>query len=236
MSTKKKGRKPRSDLENLFPMFQKAYAENKYLDVSKLNSNGTGSRVYELCQTSCRDTLRTKKHINGLNIVSNNYPAYRLAINILKKDANYSNLDQYAQLFANTYGTGVIESPRRSPNGVKSPKSPKYTNKPVVGLPTNLLTGQTGFNLHKSPRPKNTPAPVMQSSNFNVFNSPQIRAQSPVLNQMRQSPVLNQMRQSPVLNQMRQSPIRSSLSPLLTPGTQSSKIQNLLRENNKIQY
>ena len=197
MSTKKKGRKPRTDLENLFPMFQKAYAENKYLDVSKLTSNGTGSRLYDLCQTSCRETLRTRKYINGLNIVSNNYQAYKLAINILKKDANYSTLDSYAQLFASNYGTDVIESPRRSPKGVKSPK---YTNKPVVGVPTNLLTGQTGFNLYKSPRPKNTSVPSVQSSNFNVFNAPQM-PQSPVLNQMRQSPILNQMRQSPGLGQ-----------------------------------
>jgi hypothetical protein len=235
MSTKKKGRKPRSDLENLYPMFQKAYSENKYLDVSKLNTDGTGSRLYELCQTSCRETLRTKKHINGLNIVSNNYQAYRLAISILKKDANYSNLDAYVQLFASNYGTGVIESPRRSPKGVKSPK---YTNKPVVGLPTNLLTGQTGFNLHKSPRNKSSSVSVSSTPTFSVFGSRPIspirQSTSPKLSpRLSASPQLVSRPQTPF-----QSPMRTtgSPSPVLSPGTQSSKIKELLKQNKDNQY
>jgi hypothetical protein len=235
MSTKKKGRKPRSDLENLFPMFQKAYAEDKYLDVSKLNADGTGSRIYELCHTSCRDTMRTKKHIPDLRIVSNNYQSYHLATKILSKHTNYSNLGAFAKAFSELYGNGIVQSPKKSPKGVKSPKSPKYGNVPVVGLPN--LSGQTGRNMLKSPRTKSTSVSVASTPAFSVFGnrqiSPPLRQLSPKLSTSRVSgsPQLLSRPQTPS-----QSPMRTSGSPLLSPGSQSSKIQDLLRANNKIQY
>jgi len=234
MSTKKKGRKPRSDLENLFPMFQKAYADDKYLDVSKLNADGTGSRIYELCHTSCHDTMRTKKHIPDLRIVSNNYQSYNLATKILAKHSNYSNLGAFANAFSELYGTGIIQSPKRSPKGAKSPK---YGNVPVVGLPN--LSGQTGRNMLKSPRNKSTSVSVASTPAFSVFGNRQIssplRQLSPKLSPSRLSgsPQLVSRPQTPSQSPMRTS---GSPSPLLSPGTQASKIQDLLRANNKIQY
>jgi hypothetical protein len=228
MSTKKKGRKPRSDLENLFPMFQKAYAEDKYLDVSKLNADGTGSRIYELCHTSCRDTMRTKKHIPDLRIVSNNYQSYNLATKILSKHTNYSNLGAFARAFSELYGNGIVQSPKKSPKGAKSPK---YGNVPVVGLPN--LSGQTGRNMLKSPRNKSTSMSVASTPAFSVFGnrpiSSPLRQLSPT--RLSGSPQLLSRPQTPS-----QSPMRTSGSPLLSPGSQSAKIQNLLNSNNKIQY
>jgi hypothetical protein len=233
MSTKKKGRKPRSDLENLFPMFQKAYAENKYLDVSKLNSDGTGSRVYDLCHTSCRDTMRTKKHIPDLRIVSNNYQSYYLATKILAKHSNYSNLGAFANAFSELYGTEIIQSPKRSPKGAKSPK---YGNVPVVGVPN--LSGDIGRNLLKSPRNKSSSVSVASTPAFSVFGSRPIspirQSTSPKLSpRLSASPQLLSRPQTPF-----QSPMRTtgSPSPVLSPGTQSAKIKELLKQNKDNQY
>jgi hypothetical protein len=239
MSTKKKGRKLRSDLENLYPMFQKAYAEDAYLDVSKLNADGTGSRKYELCHTSCRDNMRTKKHIPELRIVSNNYQSYNLATKILSKHPNYSNIGAFAKAFSELYGTGIIQSPKKSPKGVKSPK---YGNVPVVGLPN--LSGQTGRNMLKSPRTKSTSVSVASTPAFSVFGnrpiSSPLRQLSPKLSPTRLSgsPQLLSRPQTPSQSPMRTSgsPLLSPGSPLLSPGSQSSKIRDLLRENNKLQY
>ena len=205
-------KKVKTPYENLIPMFQKAYAENKYLDVSKLTSTGTGSRLYELCQTKCNDKLRTKRHIPGLNIVSNNYQAYKQAISILKQNPAYSGLDAYVSEFAKIT-TGTIHSPKKSPGGVKSPK---YSNMPVIGLPTNLLSGQSGSSTMKSPRNKNVAAPSMPSSpTFSVFGSPQIQQ----MQQMQQT-------QSPLLKSLSPS-MRQSSSPQLSPSSQLKQFQNL---------
>jgi hypothetical protein len=199
-------KKVKTPYENLFPMFQKAYDENKYLDVSKLTSTGTGSRLYELCQTKCNDKLRTKRHIPGLNIVSNSYQAYKHAISILKQNPAYASLDAYVSEFAKIT-TGTIASPKRSPKGVKSPK---YSNVPVIGLPTNLLSNQSGSSIMKSPRSKNVAAPSMPSSpTFSVFGSPQM--------QQTQTPLLKSLSPS----------MRQSSSPQLSPSSQLRRFQNL---------
>jgi hypothetical protein len=207
-------KKVKTPYDNLFHMFQKAYTENKYLDVSKLASTGTGSRLYDLCQTKCNDKLRTKRHVQGLNIVSNNYQAYKQAISILKQNPAYSGLDAYVAEFAKIT-TGTIHSPKKSPGGVKSPK---YSNMPVIGLPTNLLSGQSGSSLMKSPRNKNvvSSGSMPSSPTFSVFGSPQMKTQSP-------QPVFRT--QSPLVKSG--TPLLQSSSPRLSPTSQLKQFQNL---------
>ena len=214
MSKEKKVRVKKSAFENLSSMFSKAVNNGHKLDVSKLNADGTGSKVYKECNVdyipvkNCRGPL-TKMHIPNLSLVSDNADSYALAVSILKQGyesaAQKNLLDEYARKFRELYPNKILRSP-----SVKSPKSPKSPKRLPIIFPitTNPMIGS---NLLKSPSTQDKIAGLAANGLTNKFASPRRSSNPP--SPVRMSPVLSRptspIRMSPVLSGS-SSPVRTS--------------------------
>lgn len=113
--------------DKLFKMSEKAESDDKVLDVSKITVDGKGARVIQ----APRSDRSSKMQISDLNIVSDNYESYKLAMSILGPEYNV-----YSAAYLRNFGNlePRVRSPRtRSPMRSQSPprtRSPARSQSP----------------------------------------------------------------------------------------------------------
>jgi len=99
--------------DKLLNMIDTAYQLNKVLDVSKFSADGKGARVI----SAPKSDRSAKKQIGDLNIVSDNYDSYKLAIDILGPEYHV-----FLESYLDNFGDRSRSSPRtRSPARSRSP-------------------------------------------------------------------------------------------------------------------
>lgn len=80
------------------------HANTGELDVSDLKTNGTGSRI--IYRKGGGGANVTKVGVEPLPVVSNNYPTYKLAMNLLNEGSNSNDFTDYAAEYLRLYGQG----------------------------------------------------------------------------------------------------------------------------------
>lgn len=94
-ATKKAAKPPQTPQEKVIKGYNKAQAAGNLLDVSKLQNDGTGYKSVKPPKT----TRGTKRGIDPVGVVSDNYAAYNLAMTLLGP-----TFIPYSNLYLTTYG------------------------------------------------------------------------------------------------------------------------------------
>ena len=119
-----------TNTNKLLDLLKSAEEKNKVLNVTNMNDNIIGYRIINKPGPNSK-----LKSVPGIAIVSDNYPAFKQAMDILGKE--YS---KYATVYQNTYGVSTVKSPK-----VMTPKvmTPKVNNKSVE---KQYIPGLTGIS------------------------------------------------------------------------------------------
>lgn len=181
-----------------------AQTAGKVLDVSKLLADGTGMRAIP------RPTpgKGTKRSLEGLDIVSNNYEAFARAINSFGPE--YS---PYIQAFLDNFGAAPIVRAAAAPSTV-NPRSPKKYGDVPAAFPMSPGVRVIRFENPPQPGAKRVKSPSITVSGGSGVQIP-TRAASP----SRLVPTRSPTRFSPVqaspsrVSPSRLSPVRAQASP-----------------------
>ena len=137
----------------LIDLFNKV-PEGRVLDVSVIKPNGTGSKIIDTPKTQ----RSTKRGIEGLPIVSDNYPAYKFVVETFGGE-----FAQYAQFYAQQHGTGYMTKPEKSDKPAKSAKkSPKSVVPKETIASLTLGTAPAKLKLPKKPKVDHVPIPAQK--------------------------------------------------------------------------
>lgn len=98
--------------EQLFRMLDSANQNDKVLDVSKITMDGKGARMVSIPKTD----RSSKKQIEELNIMSDNYESYKLATDILGPAFSV-----FADAYLFNFGDLKHQIRSRSPPRTRSP-------------------------------------------------------------------------------------------------------------------
>ena len=141
----------KSPRDKFVEQYNAAVQSGKYLDVSKLNATGKGSRRMEPPKTD----RGTKKSVPGFaHVLSDNYPAYQMAMSFLGPE--YA---PWAQQFVSMYGGGQIS--RVTKAATKAPSTRYGTNLPPA-TPVTVSVAEIR-PVGRTPRTPRTPRKVAQS-------------------------------------------------------------------------
>lgn len=151
--------------------YEKANKEGKVIDVSKLSDDGKGLKIVDKPKTD----RGTKKMIGELAIISNNYENFKKTIDLLSSAYN-QDLSQYADNFANTYGTTKMQKVK----GVKAPVV-KTPNKGALAIAAWVPPSQVKPTSPRPVSPSRITVPVSTSVTQSRIPSPRtvVRTASP---------------------------------------------------------
>ena len=139
----------KSPRDKFVEQYNAAVQSGKYLDVSKLNATGKGSRRMEPPKTD----RGTKKSVPGFaHVLSDNYPAYQMAMSFLGPE--YA---PWAQQFASMYGGGQIS--RVAKAATKAPSTRYGTNlPPATPVTVSVAEIRPVGRTPRTPRPRAHPS------------------------------------------------------------------------------
>ena len=103
--------------EKMFDLLAKAELADKLLDVSKITSKGTGARIIEYPKSD----RSSKLYVGDLAIASDNYDAYKFAIDSLNDFRNNGEFAIYAQTYYNNYVKNGLPSKPSTRSPIRSP-------------------------------------------------------------------------------------------------------------------
>lgn len=98
--------------DRLFRILESADQNDKVVDVSKITVDGKGARMVSIPKTD----RSSKKQIEGLNIISDNYESYKLATDILGPQEKI-----FADAYLYNFGDLKHQMRARSPSRTRSP-------------------------------------------------------------------------------------------------------------------
>ena len=131
--------------KRVLEQYYAATAAGEFLDVSKITATGTGTKRQKTPANGWAGTP-TKKAIRPLQVLSDNFPAYKLAIELMGAEPDY--ITEFKKL----YGEGYV-------NAAPAPRSPAVKAAPVAiaSLGTRPVPehcccyGSSAFPRHCSP-------------------------------------------------------------------------------------
>ena len=163
--------------------YQTAINEGKVLDVSKIRTDGAGSRTMNYPKS----VSGSKKWVDNLPVVSNNYNAYAFALQLLGPD-----FKQYADLFLQMYGAQPLERQAAAARPVAAMAPPATLGTMLVPISqVTMVTrarspAKRGPRKAKSPRAPRVQAPLVQAMPTRGFVAPPMpQYQAPLATQYR---------------------------------------------------